>query len=1178
MIRKPSTLIQSLMICCACAVFAIAQAVYGSVFGTITDTRGSGVPGATVTITNTGTNVVEKVKTDGSGYYNQTRLVPGKYRVKVEAGGFKTAVIETVVVSVDTASGTNIVLQPGEISETITIIEPAPMLRTDRADVSVIFESRQVTDLPILDRNFTKFILLTPGAQQLGWQQTSAENPQGSAQTMVNGQHFSGTGYQLDGTENRDPLLGLIVVNPNVEAVGETKITSQNYDAEFGQAIAGVVSVSTKSGTNDLHGAAFLFRQSDALQARNPLSQFQRSQTTGKFIPHTLRNQFGGAVGGPVIKNRVFFFGDFEGARSRVGGSRLLTAPTEAARRGDLSAYLGNVIKDANGDPIKVTTVSGAQADLRQHMIFDPTTAGGPADRRAFDGAVIPANLLSKQALNVLRLIPMPNVANALANGTLNNFVASGSEKYDRDSFDIRADAKYSDKLNMFGRYSFADFRLDGPTAFGEGGGPEIVTFGGQSKGRNQSVAYGLDYTWNDRLVSDFRFGFFRYRVNVLPSDFGKNTANDVGVPGLNLDPFSSGLFAGFVIDPRIQNISGGFSLGTEELRKGFNFGSGQFVNRCGCPLDQDENQFQVVSNTTKLYGAHTIKFGADVRRAYNLRVPSDLHRSGELTFGTGRTRGVGGGGLGLATLLLGDVTEFGRYVSSNEDARERQWRHFYYGQDTWRATPKLTVNYGLRMDVINPQSVNKAGNGAFLDLNTGEIKVAGAGDTSLSGDVKNSLNFAPRLSLAYKVTDKLVIRAGYGRSYDIGVFGSLFGHSVTQNLPVLAIQSVNNGNFNRAFALADGAPAFTAFFGLNKAPNQGGTPNASPPSNGQFFLPNGIAAFVLPDKQTLPTVDAYNVTVQYQLTNTMSIEAAYVGNKGTHVFAGDGPDVSPNQVPIAGFTPGRNGNLAKPFFSKFGWTQDFRYFCNCADNHYDSLQLKLDKRFSDGYSVLLHYTLQKQTQEDGGYFFFDPGLNRGPAGWQRNHNFVFSQVYELPIGKGKKFLGGVSRSADLIIGGWQFNSNTTIQSGLPFDNCFDTTGISDTGTCRPNVSGDVKTGTSRDGSGNIRYFTDLSVFSAPAVGTFGNQKRNALRGPGYWRTDASLFKKFRFTERVEGEFRIESVNFFNHVNLGNPDGFIGKFEGGRLSPSGGAGVINSTAYFGADPQRNFQFAFKLKF
>jgi carboxypeptidase family protein/TonB-dependent receptor-like protein len=1177
MIRKPSTLIQSLMICCACAVFAIAQAVYGSVFGTITDARGSGVPGATVTITNTGTNVVETVKTDGSGYYNQTRLVPGKYRVKVEAGGFKTAVIETVVVSVDTASGTNIVLQPGEISETITIFEPAPMLRTDRADVSVIFESRQVTDLPILDRNFTKFILLTPGAQQLGWQQTSAENPQGSAQTMVNGQHFSGTGYQLDGTENRDPLLGLIVVNPNVEAVGETKITSQNYDAEFGQAIAGVVSVSTKSGTNDLHGAAFLFRQNDELQARNPLFQFQRDQNTGKFIPDTLRNQFGGAIGGPVIKDRVFFFGDYEGARSRVGGTRVFTVPTEAARQGDLSAYGVNIFDPTA--PLAPTQDPRAPNDPTKKVLA----------RQQFANNKIPMNLLSQQAQNILKLIPLPNVANAPANGTLSNFVASGSERYDKDSFDIRVDAKYSDKLNMFGRYSFAGFRLDGPTAFGEGGGPEIVTFGGQSKGRNQSVAYGLDYTWNNRLVSDFRFGFYRYRVNVAPSDFGKNTASDVGVPGLNLDPFSSGLFAGFVIDPRIQNIAGGFSLGSEELRKGFNFGSGQFVNRCGCPLDQEENQFQVVSNTTKLYGAHTVKFGVDVRRAYNLRVPSDLHRSGELTFETGRTRqvffelndpakeiaGFGGAGLGLATFLLGDVTQFGRYISSATDARERQWRHFYYGQDTWRATPKLTVNYGLRLDVVNPQTVNRAGAGGFLDLDTGEIQVAGVGGASLSGPVENSLNFAPRLSLAYKATDKVVIRAGYGRSYDIGVFGSLFGHTVTQNLPALAVQRlIAPSNFDRVFTLGGGPPAFTAFFGLDDTPKNGGKPNTALPPNGRFFLPDGVFARAIPDKQRLPSVDAYNVTMQFQVTNTISVEAAYVGNKGTHVFAGDGPQFDVNQPTLEGFgTVPRDQR--RPLFNKFGWTQSIDFFCNCADNRYDSAQFKLTKRFSNGYAILAHYTLQRSLQDAQDYFIHDQALNRGVADWNRTHNFVFSQIWELPVGRGKKYLGGFARPLDLLIGGWQINSNTIIQSGLPYSFCYEASANIDTGPCRPNVGGDPK---ARLSGGQYSY--DTSVFSNPGKGRFGDQERNAMRGPGYWRTDASLFKKFRLTETKELEFRVESVNIFNHVNLGAPDSFIGSFDqkSGKLNASPTLGRIFTTAFFGADPMRNFQFALKFKF
>ena len=1159
---KVSLLALSLTFCLALSIATVGatfgQAVYGSVFGTVTDSSGAAVPNATVTITNTGTNVSVTTKSNESGNYTLTRLIPGAYRVKVEASSFKAAVIETVVVNVDTSSTVNITLQAGQVSEEITITAEGPLLKTDRADVATTFETRQVTDLPILDRNFTKFILLTPGTQQLQWQHAASENPQGSIQTMVNGQHFSGTGYQLDGTENRDPILGIIVVNPNFEAIGETKITSQNYDAEFGQAIAGVVSVSTKSGTNDLHGAVYAFRQNDVLQSRNPFSQFQRDPLTGKFIPDTLRNQFGGAIGGPIVKDRFFYFGNYEGLRSKTGGSKLLTVPTDAALTGNLNAYGVNIFNPAAPlvlapDP-RPNAPAGAQVLARQQ----------------FAGNRIPINMLSQQALNVLALIPRPN-APGRDNGTRDNFVASGIEGFDKDSFDVRIDARLTDKLNMFGRYSFADFERIGPTAFGAGGGPELVSLGGTSKVRNQSVAYGFDYTWGPTLITDFRFGFFRYKVNVLPFDFGQDTASDVGVSGLNLDDFSSGLFAGFVSGP-VGSI---------------NFGSGLGVNRCNCPLDQDENQYQFVSNTTKLAGNHTFKFGVDVRRAYNLRVPSDRHRSGELSFQTERTRqalfelndptkevtGFGGAGLGLATFLLGDVTRFTRFISTSTDARERQWRHFYYGQDTWRMTPKLTVNYGLRLDIINPQSINAAGNAGFLSLETGEISTVGFGDTELNGNVENSVNFAPRVSLAYKPTDKVVLRAGYGRSYDIGVFGSLFGHSVTQNLPVLAAQEVNApANFERVFTLAQGAPAVTSFFGLNALPNRGGAPNATLPSNGRFFLPDGVFARALPDKQRLPSVDAYNFTMQYQMTDTISVEVAYVGNKGTHVFAGDGPAINANQATLVGFGAiPRNQRL--PFFNKFGWTQGIDFFCNCADNRYDSLQTKVTKRFSKGYSIYGHYTLQRALQDSGEQFFFDANLNRGSADWDRRHNFVFSQLWELPFGKGKQLLGDISRTADWLIGGWQVNSITTIQSGLPFNFGYDAGANINTGPNRPNIDGDPNI----DLSGT-RYSIDTSVFSNPGPGRFGNLKRNAFRGPGYWRTDASLFKKIKLTETKELEFRIEAVNFFNTVNLNNPDSFIGRFdESGALVPNNSLGVINSTAY-GGDTQRNFQFALKFKF
>ncbi|MDQ3803315.1 MAG: TonB-dependent receptor [Acidobacteriota bacterium] len=1130
-------LLLSFLLVAAFAAEANAQAVYGSIAGTVTDASGAVVPNATVTITSIERKTSDAVQTNDDGLYVKERLLPGQYEVKISATGFKETVIPEVTVNVDTQTNGDVSLQTGQVTETVTVSAgEGQLLKTDRSDVATTFEARQVTDLPILDRNFTKLILLTPGTSQQQWQHAASENPQGSTQTLVNGQSFSGTGYLLDGTENRDPILGIIVINPNFEAIGETKITSQNYDAEFGQAIAGVASVQTKSGTNEYHGSLFEFRQNDVLQARNPFSQANPDAVTGKLVPDTLKNQFGGSIGGPIMRNRAFFFGDYQGTRSKVGGSRLLTVPTAAARTGDFSAY-GRPIFDP----------------LTGQRFADPTRATA-ANPLGLD--IIPASRISAQAVNILNLIPLPNIPGSADNGTRNNFSAGGSELFDNDTFDVRIDHRLTDTLNYFGRYSFADYTRSGPTAFGAGGGQELVTLGGSSKVRNQSLALGFDYALSASTLLDARFGYFKYKVNVLPFDFGGTASADAGIPGLNLDDFSSGLS-----EFEIQGD------------RGFRAGSGLGTNRCNCPLDQDESQWQVVTNLTKLFGNHTAKFGFDLRRAKNLRVPSDEHRSGSLRFSDQRTANrasPAGTGLGSATFLIGDVTSFARYVSTTTDAGERQWRHFYYAQDTWRATPRLTVAYGLRLDVINPQAASGPGAAGFPSLDTGEVLVAGVGDIPLNGGVENSLNWAPRLGVTYQLTPRSVIRAGYGRSYDIGVFGSVFGHTVTQNLPVLATQQLNApGQFDRVFTLAQGPPAFNAFFGLDAPPNQGGVPNASLPASGRFFLPNGVRPRVVNFKQRLPTVDAWNVTFQHQLLRDFSVEVAYVGNKGTHLFAGNNPDENVNQPTLIGF-----GTLSrderKPFFQRFGWTQDVLLYCNCSDNSYHALQAKVDKRFSSGYSLLAHYTLQRARDYNDDRFIpgAPPEYGYGPQDFIRTHNFVLSQVAELPFGRGKRYFGDIGRGLNFLVGGWQFNSNTTIQSGLPFDIGFDNAGINDVGDNRPNVNGEVPINGGRD-----RYF-DPTVFSAPAPGTFGNMPRNSLRGPGYWRTDASLFKKFIFTETTELEFRIEAVNVFNHVNLENPDTFIGN----PANPSSNAGRISSTAYFGTDPQRNFQFGLKLKF
>ena len=1109
---------------------ANAQAVYGNISGVVKDATGAVVPGVTVTITSTERKTVDTVVSNESGRYLKERLLPGTYEVKAELSGFRTAVVPNVVVAVDTTVPIDFELQPGELSEAVEVTGGSPLLRVDRADVSTRFSEKEITDLPVVDRNFTKFILLTPGTQQLQWQHAASENPQGSTQIQLNGQHFSGTDYQLDGTENRDPILGIIVINPTLESIAETKITSQNYDAEFGQATAGVVSVRTKSGTNQLHGSAFEFHQDDRFQSRNPFTQFQRDPLTNRFLPKSKRNQFGASLGGPIQSDKWFFFGDYQGTRSSVGGSRLATVPTEAARRGDFSSY-------------------GVS-------IFDPNSSADPNQRTPFANAVIPTSRLSPQALALLKLIPLPN-APGLDNGTRNNYVASGNETFDENSINVRVDGRLTSNLNTFGRYSMGKFSRNGPQVFGKGGGDELVSLGGVSDARNQSLAYGVDYALSSKWMADFRFGWFRYRVNVLPSDFGTTPAADAGIPGLNLDSnFASGLPAFFL-----------------EGDRGVNFGSGLGVGRCNCPLNEDEQQFQFVTNWTRYLGNHSVKFGVDLRRAYNLRVPSDRHRSGELSFNSSRTSGPGGGGLGLATFMLGDVTRFTRYVSSSTDARERQWRQFYYAQDTWRATERLTLNYGLRLDVINPQTINAAGNAGFLSLQTGEISVVGIGGTALNGNVENSLNWAPRIGATYQLDEKTVVRGGFGRSYDIGVFGSLFGPSVTQNLPVLLAQENNAPN------------NFAAVFNLRNGPPAPQFPQV--PADGTFPLPNGVFARALPTKQRPPAVDAFNITVQRQMSPDLAIEVGYVGNRGRRVFAGDGPAVNVNDPTLEGFTAGVPRDLRRPFYAglvqtrtfqamsgAFGWTQGIDFFCNCAKNQYDSLQTRFVKRFSHGYSAQINYTWQRAKNEDGSYFFFDRDLQWGPADWDRTHNLVIAAVLELPIGRGRAYMSDISPAVDAIVGGWQFNTNTYIYSGLPFNvsyrNSFQDR---DVGPNRPNLVGDPSGPKTKDQWFNTTPIGSAgSAFGRPAPGTFGNLGRNALRGPGYWRSDASLFKHFNLGGSRDLEVRIEALNLFNTINLGLPDGEVGV----PGNPNPNAGRITGTA--SGDQMRNFQFALRFIF
>src|SRR6185437_3403032 len=546
----------------------------------------------------------------------------------------------------------------------------------------------------------------------------------------------------------------------------------------------------------------------------------------------------------------------------------------------------------------------------------------------------------------------------------------------------------------------------------------------------NYSLASGFTKTFSPSLLMDFRFGYFKYNPQTQKPDTG-TPMTAAGIPGANTsDPKTAGLGA-FLLGADPISGEGGAPASSGQGLAISSFGDGLGVARCNCPLTESEQQFQFVNNWTKTKGNHIIKWGADIRYAMNLRIPSDNNRTGEYNFSPENTSDAGSGGLDLATFLLGDVTSFARYVNNPNlpganNAAERQKRWFFYGQDTFRATSKLTINYGLRWEIYFPESVNAKGNGGFANIvdnnGLGGIRVGGFGPYGLNGNIQNDLHaFAPRLGIAYQLTPKTVVRMGYGRSYDIGVFGSNFGHTVTQNLPVLLKQNYDASSFTPG-ASGSLIPLFSLDAGPNSIPQIDPT-TAFPavPANGFIPLTAQLSGtHIRPIKQVLPTVDAWNATVQRQVTNTITAEVAYVGSKGTHGFAGDGPNYDVNPVSIAHY------NQINPV-TGVKYTQDERrvlcggedalgnclrfpfdlgnYYGNDASSTYNAFEVKVEKRFAQGLQFLTHYTFSHADGYDSNYYAASHKIAWGPVDFNRNQVWVFNTVYELPFGKGKQFL-----------------------------------------------------------------------------------------------------------------------------------------------------------------------------
>ena len=728
----------------------------------------------------------------------------------------------------------------------------------------------------------------------------------------------------------------------------------------------------------------------------------------------------------------------------------------------------------------------------------------------------------------------------------LNNYLGSVAQQFDFEQWDTREDYYINSNNNVFGRYTSATFNLSAPGAFGNlagGPSPTSIGFAGVSNTHNQSLSIGYNRTFSARAINEFRYGYYRYHVHAIPGGYGTGPASTASIPGLNLDNTTTSGFPAFYI--------GGLS----------NLGYSKTTNNCNCSLEELEQENQFVDNFHLTLRDHTLKFGADLRHTSNLRVPSDSHRAGELTSAAGYTALNGSsGGLGLATFLLGQVTTFARYVSTVTDATAYLDRAHFFAQDSWHATSKLTVNYGLRWELTLPEATDPGKEGLF-DVNTGQVNIFGVGGNSNRGFQQTAwLNFAPRLALAYMITPKTVMRAGYGWSYDTADGGIIFNEA-NISYPVIIQQSNTPTNSSQGiFNLASGPPVI---------------PAPTPNGQGEVPLPSGVTGNTRPAHESLTVAYTYNAAVQRQVTRAISVTAAYVGSSARHAENDRNNNVDINQAP---FIPGQVAQSTnKPFYAKFGLTQSINNFCNCAVEQYNSFQGTVDVQRLHGYTAKGNYLFQRAYGDGTTSYTF---LYDRPAGYGNNNSIYHQQAiviqrYELPLAK---FVGD-SRVLKALADKWSLSAVTSWHSGTPFTVSIgsfpsgylgeNTVSVSfpDRGATSPYV------GAAHD---RTQWFQGCTVaqlsagscgaFLLPAQTAFGNYGINNLYGPQFVNQDIAAAKRFeKIADRYQFTLRAEAFNVFNHANLSTPNTNI---------TSSVAGQITSTV----GNMRRMQFSLRMSF
>lgn len=1102
------------------AVQGAAQINTASLTGLVTDPAGAVVANAAVTAKNKATNVESSATTDASGYYTFASLPVGTYTLVVELQGFKKAVQENVALEVGQKARLDFSLEVGAVTEAVVVASAPPLLTTQEATTGGVIENRLVAELPLSGRNWDDLISLVPGVQADRYTEEGGGTANGrTGGANVHGVRSLQNNFVLDGVDNNSisenvQELTTQVARPSVDSIQEFKVSTNPYSAENGRSPGSLVSVTTKSGGNEFHGTLYEFHRNRVFDANNFFNN-----RFGRPKPQQIQNQFGGNIGGPIVKNRAFFFFNYEGTRIRKGVTRLGNVPLPNEIRGDFSSAAAT----ANRIPGGYATLFDRVGDCRAKVPSAFNVNG------SFINNQIPAACLDPLAQKILALVPAPNIIPG--SGPLNalNFVRNPGIIDDTDSYTSRVDWQANSDNNVFVRYTYSDrFRFIPGTFGGIIDGTSTSAAGRLTMG-GQSAGIGWNRTIGARMVNEFRIGWGRNNSSGVQDPFGMNTLAEFGIKGVQDSPLSSGGLSGIVISARGGTTQPGGQSGFDKL------GSPDFL-----PKFQKTNQFQWADTLSLSYGAHQMKFGADVRGPMRNIYLDVRDLRGTLNFDGNRT------GIGLADFLLGYPSQAQLGNPAVVDLRLKMYSGFF--QDDWKVTRKLTLNLGLRYDYAT-WPYEGADRMTNLDPLTGQRFTPANSPFGRSLVKPDKNNFAPRVGLAYQLTPQTVVRAGYGRFY------MLFERAGSEdqlalNLPFQVPANVTAANTSQTannIRLQNG-------FNLSLDPNS--------------VNPTLVRLRAVNPESVNPSIDQWNFGIQRLLPGNMVATLDYVGTKGTHLstlrnlnqqlFNANGVGTSilpyPNLGPI-----------------------EFRD--NGGNSNYHGGELTLEKRFSKGLSFRGAYTFSKSIDESqehlaaGGTGSFTQNSynrreRRGPSDFDVRHRFVASYIYELPFGQGRSYLtrGALSH----ILGGWRISGLSNIRSGRPF-----TLRASANDTALGGLRGGglvsafadcLRDGTLPKSERTIDRWYDTTAYSVPTPARLGTCGRNTLRGPGLTNFDFALARTFNyFGEGRALEFRWEMFNAFNTPQFGLPE---------RNISSGSRGVISSLA---GDP-RVMQFALKFNF